>query len=99
MKKPPVDLKATLEAATGSAMQGILGSVLGESAADTQARVEEAKKTATDLSGLVRKKKKDEPEPSAAGANGQGSNGTKRKADDELAEDESSKKAKVEEAA
>ncbi|KAG6013637.1 hypothetical protein E4U43_007187 [Claviceps pusilla] len=35
----------------------ILGSALGESAADTQARVEEAKKTATDLTGLVRKKK------------------------------------------
>ncbi|KAG6000967.1 hypothetical protein E4U54_001220 [Claviceps lovelessii] len=35
----------------------ILGAALGESAADTQARVEEAKKTATDLTGLVRKKK------------------------------------------
>src|SRR5690349_4065427 len=97
MKKPPVDIKATLEAATGSAMQGILGSMLGESAAETQARVEEAKKTATDLSGLVRKKKKDEDEPAAtAESNGQASNGTKRKADDEPAEDESSKKAKVE---
>ncbi|KAG6003370.1 hypothetical protein E4U21_002086 [Claviceps maximensis] len=36
---------------------GILGAALGESAADAQARVEEAKKTATDLTGLVRKKK------------------------------------------
>lgn len=97
MKKPPVDLQATLEAATGEAMQGILGSVLGESAAQTEARIEEAKKTATDLTGLVRKKKKDEPAAAVeAPANGTGSNGTKRKAE-EPADEDVSKKAKVEE--
>lgn len=98
MKKPPVDLKATLEAATGTAMQGILGSVLGESAQATEARVEEAKKTATDLTGLVRKKKKDEPLSTGASPGGSESNGTKRKAEEPTG-DESSKKAKVEETA
>jgi len=38
-------------------MGGILGAALGESPAEAQARIEEAKKTATDLTGLVRRKK------------------------------------------
>lgn len=43
-------------------MTGILGAVIGETAAETKARVEEATKTANDLTGLVRKKKaKDTP--------------------------------------
>lgn len=94
MRKPPVDLKATLENAAGGALQGIIGSALGETPAQTEARVEEAKKTATDLTGLVKKKKKAEPEVSDAQANGQESNGTKRKAED-VAEEESAKKVKV----
>jgi HAT1-interacting factor 1 len=76
---------------------GILGSTLGESPAEAAARVEEAKKTANDLTGLVRHKKKPAndstagtPEPSTTnGANG------KRKAEDDP-EDNDSKKAKVE---
>lgn len=75
---------------------GILGAAIGESSVDAQARIDEATKTATDLSGLVRKKKpKDEPTAEAApvaDANG------KRKAEDEP-EDESSKRAKTEEPA
>jgi hypothetical protein len=51
--------------------------------------VDEAKKTATDLSGLVRKKNKDE---SAAGSDTE-SNG-KRKAEESV-EDTEAKKAKV----
>jgi HAT1-interacting factor 1 len=77
-------------------MGGILGATLGESPADAAARIEEAKKTATDLTGLVRRKAKQDastPEPSAS------TNGTnrKRKAEDG-AEDSDAKKAKVEEA-
>ncbi|KAM0285680.1 hypothetical protein ACHAQH_001386 [Verticillium albo-atrum] len=98
MRKPQVDIKAALEAAAGTAMQGIMGSALGESAADTEARVEEAKKNATDLTGLVRKKKKDEAQP-AEQTNGNGSNGTKRKAEEPAESDESAKKAKVAEEA
>lgn len=78
-------------------MGSVLGVTLGESPTDAAARIEEAKKTATDLTGLVRRKAKPvagTPEPSA-GANG--TNG-KRKAEDE-AEYVDAKKAKVEDAA
>ena len=75
---------------------GILGAAIGESSAEAQARIDEATKTATDLSGLIRKKKpKDESADEAAPA--PDSNG-KRKAEDDL-EDESSKRAKTEEPA
>lgn len=68
-------------------MGGILGAALGESNAETEARIQEAKKTATDLSGLVRKKEK--KATPAAVANG------KRKAE-EGAAGEGSKKARTE---
>ncbi|KAF6833958.1 histone H1-binding protein [Colletotrichum plurivorum] len=114
LRKPPIDVNAALGE---EAMGGILGAALGESAEQTQARVEEAKKTATDLTGLVRKKNKEEPklaekpaekpaeepvvkaaeEPKVeTQANGEESNGTKRKAEEPAEEDEPSKKAKVE---
>lgn len=84
-------------------MGGILGAALGESAVQTEARIEEAKKTATDLTGLVRKKGK----PAAPAADStpaanesSPSNGTKRKAEDEVAtEDDASKKPRTEEEA
>jgi HAT1-interacting factor 1 len=83
----------------GNAMGGILGQTLGESPAEAAARIEEAKKTATDLTGLVRRKEKvaksaeatPEPTVSANGTNG------KRKAEDEP-ENGDVKKAKVEDA-
>ncbi|WDK20476.1 histone H1-binding protein [Colletotrichum graminicola] len=106
LRKPPIDVNAALG---GDGVGGILGAALGESTAQTQARVEEAKKTATDLTGLVRKKNKDEPKPAdkpaveakatEVSANGEESNGIKRKAEDSAETDESAKKAKVEEAA
>ncbi|GKT49050.1 NASP-related protein sim3 [Colletotrichum spaethianum] len=100
LRKPPIDVNAALG---GDGVGGILGAALGESAAQTQARVEEAKKTATDLTGLVRKKNKEEPKPAAKAtevpANGEESNGTKRKAEELAEADESAKKAKVEESA
>ncbi|KAG6042998.1 hypothetical protein E4U39_005141 [Claviceps sp. Clav50 group G5] len=80
----------------------ILGGTLGESAADTQARVEEAKKTATDLTGLVRKKKPaatEEPSKSTAAAtDASASTGGKRKAEEDASVTaESPKKSKVDE--
>ncbi|KAF7870348.1 hypothetical protein EAF04_004094 [Stromatinia cepivora] len=66
LRAPPVDINQAVAAALApagapqsNAMSGILGNILGESASDTAARVEEAKKTATDLTGLVRHKKKE----------------------------------------
>ncbi|PNP77235.1 hypothetical protein FNYG_09535 [Fusarium nygamai] len=95
LRNDPIDAKDILGADAGP-IGGILGAALGESAAETKARVDEAKKTATDLSGLVRKKNKDESaeEPEAARAPEAETNG-KRKAE-EPAEDTETKKAKVE---
>jgi HAT1-interacting factor 1 len=80
-------------------MGGILGATLGESPAEAQSRIEEAKKTAKDLTGLVRRKAK---APEAAGGSANGTSGTaangKRKAEDLEDDVESSKKAKVEDA-
>lgn len=94
LRKPPIDVNAALG---GDGVGGILGAALGESSAQTQARVEEAKKTATDLTGLVRKKNKEEPKPAEVPAIAEESNGTKRKAEEPVEVDDVSKKAKVEE--
>lgn len=96
MSKPPVDVKDVLYGPTsgGNPVGGILGATLGESPANAAARIEEAKKTATDLTGLVRRKAKPDastPEPNTNGTNG------KRKAEDEV-EDSDAKKAKIEDA-
>ncbi|KAG8406886.1 hypothetical protein J3459_006636 [Metarhizium acridum] len=94
LKKDPIDASDLLGGPQANALGGLFGAALGESAAETQARVEEAKKTATDLTGLVRKKKakeEEKPEPAAPATNG------KRKAEDEVPEAaESPKRAKVE---
>ncbi|KND88883.1 NASP-like protein sim3 [Tolypocladium ophioglossoides CBS 100239] len=94
LRKDPIDASDLLSGGPeANPLGGILGAALGESAAERQARVEEAAKNATDLSGLVRKKKaKDTAElPAPAATNG------KRKADDDAAPEaaESPKKAKV----
>ncbi|UKZ46719.1 hypothetical protein TrVGV298_000926 [Trichoderma virens] len=69
---------------------GILGAAFGQSAAEVQARVEEASKNAVDLTSLVRKKK-------AKGEDAADGNGNaKRKADEETSELET-KRTKVEE--
>lgn len=88
LRSDPIDTKG-LMGADANPLGGILGATLGESSTEAQARIEEASKKATDLTGLVRKKKpKDEAAPAE-------SNG-KRKAED-APEDESSKRAKTEE--
>jgi HAT1-interacting factor 1 len=101
LKAPPSDsVKDALYGPTSEVnpLGGILGASIGESPADAAARIEEATKNATDLSGLVRHKKKPktsegattEPSDSTNGANG------KRKADDDAEDSDSAKKAKVE---
>jgi HAT1-interacting factor 1 len=95
LRKPPVDVNSVLGA--DNPMTGILGATLGESASETKARVDEAKKNANDLSGLVRKKEK-KPEPAAA-ADGTNGNGKRKAEDDAAAEEADSKKAKVEDVA
>ncbi|OTA80355.1 hypothetical protein M434DRAFT_50419, partial [Hypoxylon sp. CO27-5] len=64
LQKPPMDVNSVLAADDG--VLGVLGAALGESAAEKEARLEEAKKNAKDVSGLVRKKAKDEPKQEAA---------------------------------
>lgn len=82
-------------------MGGILGAALGESAVEAEARIEEAKKTATDLTGLVRKKGKAAASPAAVvEATTSEINGGKRKAEELEAEGgEAIKKARTEEEA
>lgn len=82
-------------------MGGILGATLGESPAEAQARIEEAKKTAKDLTGLVRRKAKapETAEGSTNGANGTATNGKRKAEDVEEGDGENSKKARVEDAA
>lgn len=101
LKKPPMDVDSMLGA--DNPMSGILGAALGESKADTVARVEAAKKNANDLSGLVRRKAKKDDEPAPAPASDKAeteTNGSKRKAEEPAESDgENSKKTKVDEAA
>ncbi|OTA69962.1 hypothetical protein K449DRAFT_321570 [Hypoxylon sp. EC38] len=92
LQKPPMDVNSVLAADDG--VLGVLGAALGESAAEKEARLEEAKKNAKDVSGLVRKKAKDEPKQEAKKeTNGNG----KRPADEAAPGDDEAKKAKVEE--
>ncbi|KAI0971609.1 hypothetical protein F4678DRAFT_472561 [Xylaria arbuscula] len=89
LRKPPVDMNAAL--GQDNALTGLLGQAFGESSSEQAARVEEAKKNAKDLSGLVRKKAKEEPKPQSEESNG------KRKAEEPADGEEDSKKTKVEE--
>ncbi|PBP19514.1 histone H1-binding protein [Diplocarpon rosae] len=94
LKGPAVDVKEALygpaSLAGVSSIGGVLGAALGESPSEATARIDEAKKTATDVSGLVRKKTKSAEEPASSSvANG------KRKAEDDGIETDS-KKAKIE---
>lgn len=100
LKAPPVDVKDALygpNSGKGNPIAGILGTTLGESPEDAAARVEEAKKNANDLTGLVRHKKKPTSDPGVGTAPEPNTNhdtNGKRKAEDD-AEQIDSKKAKV----
>lgn len=114
LRKPPMDVDSVL--AANNPVSGLLGAALGGDSAESRARIDEAKKNAKDLTGLVRKKAKDEKEAQeAADKNSQASaeektsgtasaapapapapaNGTKRKAEDPAADEDGSKKPKV----
>ncbi|KAI0012693.1 hypothetical protein F4779DRAFT_632895 [Xylariaceae sp. FL0662B] len=86
LQKAPMDINAAL--AGNDALLGVFGAALGESTGDKTARIEEAKKSAKDLSGLVRKKAKEEPKPETE------TNG-KRKAEEPAPNEEEAKKNKV----
>lgn len=93
LKKPPVDLNAAI--LDGGAMGGILGAALGESAEETQKRVQEAKKTANDLTTLVRKKPS-APKAEEVSAGSSSETNGKRKAEAEAeGSGEEAKKTKV----
>lgn len=79
----------------GEAIGGLLGGLMGEPAEQAEARIEEAKKTATDLTGLVRKKSK--PAPAAAPATATESSNGKRKAEDDVVMEDATKKPRTEE--
>jgi len=72
-------------------LTGLLGKAIGETPFDQTARVEEAKRNARDLSGLVRKKAKEQPTQEPEETNG------KRKAEEPVEGEEEAKKTKVEE--
>lgn len=95
----------TAGSADEAPLGGVLGSILGESPAEQQARLEEAKKGANDLSGLVRKKKPaaETAKPAATAEppqeNSNATNGKRKldETDDDAAVPEAEvKKAKVE---
>ncbi|PHH51908.1 NASP-related protein sim3 [Ceratocystis fimbriata CBS 114723] len=102
LRGPPVDLNTAL---ASNPLGGVLGAAMGASAAETQARIEEAKKTARDVSGLVRKKGKPEVETTSAPAVSAPATeapvvGSKRKAEEDLlAEPKEEKRARTEEPA
>ena len=79
-------------------LRGILGTLLGESPAAQKARVDEATKAATDLSGLVRRKKPGGEEKGGEATNNASDSNGKRKASivDEVEDVNGGKRAKVE---
>ncbi|TAQ89395.1 hypothetical protein B7494_g2288 [Chlorociboria aeruginascens] len=101
LKGPPIDVKSALYGPSSgdTPMGGILASTIGESPADAAARIEEATKNATDLSGLVRRKKaiKSAEQDASPLVTTNGTNG-KRKAEDDPEESDGAKKTKVEDA-
>ncbi|RYP91752.1 hypothetical protein DL770_002096 [Monosporascus sp. CRB-9-2] len=106
LRKPPMDVDSVL--AANDPVSGILGAALGDSSEEAKARVEEAKKNATDLTGLVRKKTKQEqqeeeskPETEVAPASTETTNGASKRKAEESAEgaNDEPKKPKVQEEA
>ena len=75
-------------------MGSLLGSILGESATESKARIEEASKNANDITGLVRRKKDKSNDGEEIVKTGEMNGNVKRKADDDNVEGES-KKARV----
>jgi HAT1-interacting factor 1 len=110
LRKPPVSVKAAEKAEEKDALSGILGQILGgEKSKEEQKRMlEEAAMGATDLSGLVKRKKgkgiggsaeasaSATPEPSTVGLTGNGNGKRKVEFAEEVEEIGTGKKARVE---
>jgi HAT1-interacting factor 1 len=92
-------LKSALGMSGGNSMGGILETAIGETPAEAAARLEEAKKGANDLTGLVRKKEKKETNDTAAPVVSVNTNGKRKAEEDPEDEVEETKKAKVEDVA
>ncbi|CAK7234762.1 hypothetical protein SCUCBS95973_009044 [Sporothrix curviconia] len=98
LRKPPIDLNAAVNGPAGAGLGGLLGALSGGAAGSFGGGVQEAKKAATDLSGLVRKKAKDVPAPAEETSATNGNN-TKRKAEEPAdGSDDEAKKARTVEA-
>lgn len=92
LRNDPIDTKKLL-GGDENPVAGLFGAAMaGETAAQAQARANEASKNATDLSSLVRKK----PQEKAPSPSNVSETSNKRKAEDDAEEEESAKKAKVE---
>jgi HAT1-interacting factor 1 len=104
LRKPPIDLNAAVNGPAGAGLGGLLSAFGGASGSGSGSS--EAKKAATDLTGLVRKKAKDVPAPAPASApaaapaaDASATNG-KRKAEEPAdGSDEEAKKARTVDAA
>lgn len=92
LRSPAISLAGSTGGPQADAIGGLLAQVLGQSAGEQKARIEEATKNANDLTGLVKKKPKAQPSngttQSASSSNG------KRKLEDD-AESSEEKKTKV----
>ncbi|TLS31044.1 hypothetical protein PpBr36_03266 [Pyricularia pennisetigena] len=97
LRNAPMDVDAML--GKDNPLGGILGAALGESAAQVEARIEEAKKTATDLTGLVRKKaapKEAEAETESGDKTAETNGSNKRKLEEDDAPADEAKKVRTE---
>ena len=116
LRQPPVSVKAESENEMKAQIQGVLGSLLGSGAseADKKEKLAQVTESATDISGMVKRKKPKSAHanggdsglgsaastPAAMSTVGEGSNLGKRKVGfvDEVEDSDSGKKAKVEDA-
>ncbi|KAK2762817.1 hypothetical protein FQN54_000992 [Arachnomyces sp. PD_36] len=96
LRRPPVSINdATAGDDRTSSLNSLLGQIMNQPPADQKSRLEEASKGATDLSGLVRKKKTAAPVPMDQPEQPESRSGKKRSASEESGP---GKRAKTEDA-
>jgi HAT1-interacting factor 1 len=83
-----------IDSVDASLLQGLLGGMLGGNPAEQKAKLEAATKTANDITGLVKTKKKDKAVAASSDAGG-----SKRKLDAVDEEEANGKRAKTEDLA
>ncbi|KAL1595328.1 hypothetical protein SLS60_010019 [Paraconiothyrium brasiliense] len=94
LKEDPT--KQKFDAVDPTVFQGLLGGLLGADPATQKAALAEATKSANDISGLVKTRKKEKPAPAAAPSSSGDASSSKRKL--EIEEDDANgKRAKTEE--